>query len=92
MGIYSSQKPAHALIEASKENSNKIGVVIHELTHHIEYEVYGHYFNDPQHGYKYQLAKERMVNWCRRNISKNPNWYLPLKAVTPLEEMKKFKL
>jgi hypothetical protein len=80
----------HTLIEESCPC--RIGIVIHELTHHLEYEIYGNYFNDPPHGYKYQLAKERMVSWCRKNISTNPNWYVALKGFTCPKELKTFKL
>ena len=65
---------------------------MHELTHHIEFEIYGTDFNDPVHGYKYQLAKEKVVSWCRKNISDKPNWYVPLKSRANIDEQNAFKI
>ena len=90
LGVYCYLNPPHILIEDSKKNVCKIGVLMHELTHHLE--GWGYEYDIGTHGYYFQLAKQNTVTWCRKNISSKPNWYLALKAVSLTEEMKDFKL
>jgi hypothetical protein len=90
-GIYCQVYPPHILL-AKDKGYNRIGVLLHELTHHLEYQDYCTNENDPPHGYKYQLAKERVVTWARKNISEKCNWYLPLKSLLVNWEMKAFQL
>lgn len=69
--------PPHMLLRSDLRNP--IGMLVHELTHHLQY--YGYYEkSDSEHGYYYQLAKRKMIKWCRENISAKANWKLPLKA------------
>ena len=88
-GEYINLIPCHILIV--ENHPNRIGVLMHELTHHLENANYDNYENS-SHGYSYQLAKGRVVTWCRKNISKKPNWYLPLQGRFDPKEMVKFKL
>jgi hypothetical protein len=69
---------------------NPIGVLIQELTHHLECQKYG--FDNRNHGYNYQLAKKRVIPWCKKNISMKPDWRLTLKAKIKEEEMKEFEI
>lgn len=89
-GIYIWYEPLlHILLDES--NDNRIGILVHELTHHLEH--YGYSLTPALiHGYEYNLARSRVITWCKRNISNNPNWKLPLKAYINLKEMKNFKL
>lgn len=92
-GVYSYPAPSNILILDTYRNKNKIGILMHELTHHLE--CYGYYnvdwFNGG-HGYHYQLAKKRVIRWCKQNISDRPNWNNPLFAITDEKEMIEFKL
>lgn len=69
---------------------NPIGVLIQELTHHLECQEYG--FDGKNHGYNYQLAKKRVIKWCEENISSKPDWRLALKAKINEEEMREFEI
>jgi len=89
-GVYYDNNPPLALIQT--DCTNRIGVVIHELTHHLEVKLYDKIFNDSEHGRNYQKAKEKMVSWCRKNISQNCNWFNCLKANQNETEMKSFQL
>ena len=89
MGIYTDQKPSHILVV--KSGINRLGLVMHELTHHLEQCSYDNK-GESEHGYSYQKAKERVVTWCRKNISDKPNWYNCLKATFNKYEMKAFQL
>lgn len=95
--LYSSLDPPHILVV--KNVLNPLGITIHELTHHLE--VYGYDDDaenaedikvDGMHGYFYQLAKKRVIRWCKKNISNKPNWNLPLKAIYTETEMRKFRM
>ena len=88
-GCYIWHEPLHILLEESLDNL--LGILIHELTHHLEH--YGYSLTpSPTHGYEYTLARKRVITWCKRNISKTANWKLPLKAYIDLDEMKTFKI
>ena len=93
-GLYSHAAPPNILILDTYKNINKIGVVVHELAHHLE--CYGYpdskCDNDSIHGYHYQLAKSKVFTWCRKNVSNTPDWNLPLKASQNDIDMKAFKL
>jgi hypothetical protein len=97
LALYSSLDPPHILVV---ENVlNPIGVIIHELTHHLE--VYDYEDDDENienihldgmHGYFYQLAKKRVITWCKKNISDKANWNKPLMAIHTETEMRKFRV
>lgn len=87
-GLYFSD-PATILL--LKKIPNPIGVLMHELTHHLENEIYP-IRKVTTHGYNYQLAKQRVITWCRNNISSKPDWSIPLKALQYETDMKKFRL
>lgn len=80
----------HILILDKPENLNPIGVLMHELNHHIQYQLYD--LSENHHGYEWNLAKRRTINWCERNISKKSDWTLPLKARQDMEKMKTFRI
>lgn len=92
-GEYCSLFPHHILILNTKENNNPIGIVIHELIHHLQYQEYlkeGEKYTD--HGYKWSLAKKRVIKWCNENISNRPNWNKHLSAYNSQKDMQEFKL
>ena len=89
-GNYIYLTPPHILILDSYLNINRLGILMHELTHHLECQEYDGDYN-PQHGYSYQLAKKRVVRWCKKNISTKPNWNKPLSAIYREDDMKDFK-
>jgi hypothetical protein len=94
-GEYIYLNPPHMLILDKPKVINKIGIVIHELTHHL---VAQDYINEKlesdtsEHGKYYQLAKKRVIRWCKKNISEKPNWKKPLGKYQHTKDMKKFKL
>lgn len=97
IALYSYLDPPHILVV--KTVLNPIGLIMHELTHHLE--VYGYddekenaedIHTDGMHGYLYQLAKKRVITWCKKNVSEKANWNLPLKAIHTETEMRKFRV
>lgn len=89
-GIYIWLMPNHILVR--KKNPCMIGIIMHELTHHLEWHGYPIGIADPHHGKYFQLAKRKVINWCIKNISNKPNWKIPLGARPNDEELKKFRL
>ena len=82
-GVYSYLYPSTILILDTYKNKNKLGILMHELTHHLEREYYSEeldYDADAAHGYHYQLAKRRVIKWCENNISDKADWSIPLGA------------
>lgn len=80
-------------IEIIKNGVNKIGILMHELTHHIQNLIYTYNSQKDQfHGYYYQLAKKRVITWCKKNISNKTDWSIPLSAYINNDKMKKCKL
>lgn len=97
IAAYSGDDPPHILI--ADGYFNPIGVVMHELTHHLENYKYeededkeAEDIDVNAHGYFYQLAKKRTITWCQKNISDRPNWALPLKSKLDEKEMRSFRL
>ncbi len=90
-GQYCYLSPPHILLLDTYKNKNKIGILMHELTHHLEHELYEVDRQKP-HGYPYQLAKKRVIRWCEKNISIKPDWKKPLSAFQKDEDMIAFKL
>jgi len=88
-GVYCSLNPPHILIDLNAKN--RIGIVIHELTHHLEYQCYDTN-GQSSHGYSYQLAKQRVIRWAKKNISSTAPWHHPLKAFQIKSEQKDFIL
>ena len=78
-GQYSYLNPPHILILDIYKNHNKIGVLMHELTHHVECYQYTFDYTS-HHGYHYQLAKKKVIRWCEENISIKPDWKKTLSA------------
>lgn len=58
--------------------SRRLLLVLHEITHHIQAEIYG--FEESNHGYGFQLAKRRIANWADKNISDHFDWVYLLTA------------
>lgn len=91
--MYSFPAPSNILILDTYKNKNKIGILMHELTHHLESNAYDNLnWFDGCHGYYYQLAKKRVITWCKKNISDRPNWNDPLFAKPDEKDMISFKL
>lgn len=88
-GLYFFNPPTILILE---KTPNQIGILIHELTHHLENEKYPLRDFKGAHGYNYQLAKERVIKWCNKFISPKPDWRKPLSALQYDEDMKKFRL
>lgn len=87
-GVYVYLSPPHVLIV---ENViNRIGIVMHELTHHIEHQCYE--TSNEAHGYPYQLAKQRVITWAKANVSATAPWHEPLKGYQIKTEQIAFKL
>ena len=89
-GVYYDNNPP--LILVKRNCICQIGIVIHELCHHLEAKLYDSILGDSEHGKNYQKAKEKMVSWCRANISDKCNWYLVLKAKYNNHQMRNFHL
>lgn len=90
-GLYSWLDPAHMLV--LKNNPCMIGIVMHELTHHLQSHQYPiNSMKESHHGYTYQLSKKKVVKWCNKNLSDKPNWRLPLQANPNNKDMKNFRL
>ena len=87
-GQYFSQGPHILMLQ---KLLNPMGILIHELTHHLEYCDYDNE-NDTTHGYAYQKAKHRVVRWAKKHISDKPNWYIPLRATQPDIAMRQFRV
>lgn len=88
-GVYIHLSPPHVLVV---ENViNRIGIVIHELTHHIEHQCYD-VSGQSAHGYSYQLAKQRVITWAKNNISATAPWHQPLKGYQEKTEQIAFKI
>jgi len=89
-GIYCEYTPPHILMIDYTMNS--IGILIHELNHHLVARHYAYENEFSSHGYPYQLAKIRVIKWCYHNISKKADWSLPLKAYQTEINMRKFRV
>ena len=80
IGWYSektSNMDAYMMIE--KKWTRKLILVLHEITHHIQNELYD---SDSQHGKDFQLAKRRIATWAKNNISDNWDWYYMIQRYT----------
>jgi hypothetical protein len=89
LGLYSSLYPQHLLIK--KYTLNRIGILVHELTHHLEYQDYDNE-GESQHDISYQLSKQRVIRWAKMNISSTAPWHWPLRANQIKKEEIDFKL
>ena len=89
LGMYIWLDPPHVLIV--KSYKDKIAVVMHELIHHLDSQMYSSYvLNHSTKGYL--NAKRRVINWCKKNISSKADWSKGLKATQIDKEMNKFQL
>jgi len=88
-GIYFDIEPTILIL---KKCPNRIGVLVHELTHHLQYQKYDMKKDSRIHGYPYQLARNRVDRWCNKYISSKPNWAKPLGAFQDFNDMKEFEL
>lgn len=88
-GIYCRESPQHILM--LNNLTNPIGILMHELTHHLAEEQYEEY-DTYSHGYNYHLSKRRVIKWCNDNISNKPDWRLPLRANIKEKEMRAFRV
>lgn len=81
VGWYSplaSNMSAYMMIE--KKWSRRLILVLHELTHHIQYTLYEE--DESAHGKQFSLAKSRISTWARVNISKKYDWIALLTATS----------
>jgi hypothetical protein len=60
-------------IMIEKNWSRKLVLVLHEITHHIQYELYPS--DTSHHGKYFQAAKKRVATWAKNNISDHWDWY-----------------
>lgn len=90
-GIYFASTPEPTIL-IYRPSINRIGILVHELTHHLEFNYYE--FNDDynEHGYNYQLAKRRSKKWCEGFISGTADWSKPLSAKQHNKDMEEFEL
>ena len=94
-GEYSWLLPPHILILDTYMNKNPIGIVIHELNHHLQHQLYELYASDdsyPSHGYEWTVAKRKTIKWCKENISDTAPWEHPLRAYINRREMIMFRI
>jgi hypothetical protein len=64
---------AYAMVE--KYWSRGLVIVLHELAHHIQEELYEwSRLNDTMHGKAFQLAKSRVATWAKKNLSNDIDW------------------
>jgi hypothetical protein len=89
LGVYIWLDPPHMLVV--KNYKDKIAIVMHELIHHLDSQVYDTMIlNHSTQGYL--NAKKRVITWCKNNISSKADWNKGLKAQQFDHEMKKFQL
>jgi hypothetical protein len=89
MGLYYRLEPNTILMK--EKQYNRIGTLVHELTHHLQHCIYDSYILKHS-GSKWQTSKKKVLKWCKENISEKADWNGPLRAVSSIEETKKFKL
>ena len=71
---YSEKRPnmfAYIIIE--KVWSRRLVLTLHELTHHVQAELYSEYTDTP-HGKTFTQAKNRIATWARNNINDHWDW------------------
>jgi len=90
-GEYSWLRPQHILLLDIPENPNPIGTLIHELTHHLQFQLY-EIKGGPYHGYEWKVAKKKVIKWAKNTISDKSNWNIPLKAYFKMIEMRSFRV
>ena len=90
-GEYIDVYPGYILILDRIENRNPIGILAHELNHHLQYQKYYEKCSSI-HGYNWRLAKRKTIRWFENNISPTKDWSLPLKAYLTEDDMKTFRL
>lgn len=80
---------AYMMIE--KNWSRRLVLVLHEITHHIQSELYSF---DSSHGKYFQAAKRRMATWAKNNISDDWDWYYLIQRYTDgrMKPCKKMKM
>lgn len=69
---------AYMMIE--KKWSRRLVLVLHELTHHLQREVYSQI--DSPHGNSFTLARSRLHTWAKKNVSDHFDWESLIKATT----------
>lgn len=88
-GMYMYYNPPHILM--LNNLLNPIGILLHELTHHLECSQYD-FDEEDSHTKTNELAKKRVIKWCKKNISENADWRLALKSRPKIDDMIRFKL
>ena len=89
VGLYIWLDPPHMLID--KKYKDKIAIVMHELIHHLDSQVYDTMIlNHSTQGYL--NAKRRVITWCKKNISSKADWNKGLKSKQVDKEMNEFQL
>lgn len=89
-GLYIWLNPNHMLV--LKRNPCMIGLVMHELTHHLHHNLYTDSILSNPHSGGYQLAKNRVIKWCNKNLSTKPDWKIVLNGKSSDESWIKFQL
>lgn len=89
-GLYIWLEPNHMLV--MKRNPCMLGLVIHELTHHLHHNLYADSILSNPHSGAYQLAKNRVITWCKKNLSSKADWNSVLCANGNNETWVKFQL
>lgn len=77
IGWYSSKSPnMYAYIMIEKCWSKRLVLTLHELTHHIQAELYTkeEEEEDTAHGKTFTQAKNRIATWARNNINDHWDW------------------
>jgi hypothetical protein len=85
---YTNSDPSFILIR--QEIIAPVGILMHELTHHLEFKDYKGSENQVEHGYNFQLARKKVLKWCN-NINDTYNWRIPLKAKIRNEDLEVFQ-
>lgn len=76
LGWYSSKRcNMFAYIIIEKKWSRRLILVLHELAHHVQEELYDYsYPDETPHGKSFSLSKSRVATWAKNNISDYWDW------------------
>lgn len=83
-GLYVPENEVHcAYMLIEKAYDSRLLLVLHEISHHLQLNLYGNYpdFQDnypdfqDSHGATFELSKRRMATWAKHKISRSYDWY-----------------
>lgn len=90
-GLKTSNMFAYIMIE--KNWSRKLVLTLHELSHHIQAELYSTpEEEDTPHGKTFTQAKSRMATWARNNINDHWDWEALLTKFTVGKRKRRVKM